>query len=512
MVEMANRHVGAMWHALLEPFRRDGAGQSLQAQIRQMLVAAILDGLLPPHSYLPSTRELALALGVSRNTIILVYQRLCDEGYLVARSREGYYVAAEIPAAALPDATAAASPDARLPAGPAQPCRPDWARRLRLPPSRQRNIHKRSDWRRYPYPFLYGQFDTGSFPMADWRQCCLRTLSALEVNEWGHDMFLNDDASLVRQVRTRLLPQRGIQASDASILITVGSQHGLYLLADLLLDRHSRVGIEDPGYPDARNIFIRRRARLCALPVDDDGMRVSAALHDCDYVYVTPSHQCPTTVTMSIERRRAFLEAACQHDFVVIEDDYESEQNWQGEPMPALKSLDRHDRVIYLGSFSKSFAPGLRLGYVVGPESLIGELRAMRRLNLRHPNTFMQRALAMFLSMGHYHSLQRRLSDVHAERAEVLTAAMARYLPSCRIQPSRGGSAVWVEGPPGLDSSKLAAAAEQAGVLIEAGEVFFLAAEPPCRYFRLGFTSIAAKDIEAGIARLAEVFERLLPR
>ncbi|MDO4683663.1 MAG: PLP-dependent aminotransferase family protein [Lautropia sp.] len=506
---VGSRHVGVMWQALFDPFRHQGDGLSLQERVRQMLVAAILDGLLPPLAFLPSTRELSQALGVSRNTVIIVYQRLCDEGYLVPRAREGYFVAAEIPSAHWPDVRHQASPTAAAVVPDDRDRRPDWSRRLRLPPSAQRNIQKRTDWRRYPYPFLYGQFDAGSFPMADWRHCCLRTLSALEVNEWGHDMFLKDDPLLIRQVKTRLLPQRGIQAGEENILMTVGSQHGLYLLADLLMDRQSRVAIEEPGYPDARNIFLRRRATLVGVPVDRDGMMLDAALQDCDYVHVTPSHQCPTTVTMPIERRLALLDAAVRHDFVMIEDDYESENNWQGEPMPALKSLDRHDRVIYLGSFSKSFAPGLRLGYVVGPEPLIAELRAMRRLNLRHPNTFMQRSLAMFLAMGHYHRLQRRLSDVHAERAETLMQAMVRHLPAFQVVPSKGGSAVWVSGPPGFDAGRLAREAEQAGVLIEAGDVFFRAAPQPCPHFRLGFTSIQAREIEPGIRQLADVVRSL---
>ncbi len=507
-----HRHTGVMWQAMLEPFRRrHGSPQPLQAQIRQMLVAAILDGVLPPDTYLPSTRELAQVLGVSRNTVIIVYQRLCDEGYLESRSREGFRVVDGGAAVALPGAQATMPADDVQPLAGERDARPDWEARLRLPPSQQRNIQKRSDWRRYPYPFLYGQFDADSFPMAAWRQCCLRTLSALEANEWGHDMLLHDDASLIQQIRSRVLPQRGIQAAEDNILLTVGSQHGLYLLADLLLDHRSHVGVEEPGYPDARNIFLRRGARLLPMRVDEHGLVMSGALRQCDYVHVTPSHQCPTTVRMSIERRRALLEAAHEQDFVVIEDDYEADSNWHGETLPALKSLDRHDRVIYLGSFSKSFAPGLRLGYVVGPAQLVQEMRAMRRLNLRHPNTFMQRALGMFMAMGHYHRLQRRLSSAHAARAAAVMEAMSRHLPMCRVQPSQGGSALWVEAPAGFDSRALAERAEQQGVLIEAGDVFFMEPGSPCRCFRLGFTSIAQKDIEPGIRRLASVFFREFP-
>lgn len=189
---------------------------------------------------------------------------------------------------------------------------PDWRRRLLRPPSRQRNIEKRRDWFRHPYPFLYGQFDVASFPMAEWRQCCLRTLNALAVNEWGRDMLQEDDPGLIRQIRNRLLLQRGIHVDEDSILVTVGSQHALYLLADLLLDQHTRVGVENPGYPDARNIFERRQAQICGLPVDEQG--VCPDLAGCDYVHVTPSRQCPTMVEMTMARREALLQVAlAQH-------------------------------------------------------------------------------------------------------------------------------------------------------------------------------------------------------
>lgn len=500
MAENDNRQAGVMWQVLMAPHRQ--SGQSLQEQLRQMLVAAILDGLLLPRGFLPSTRELAQSLGISRNTVIIVYQRLCDEGYLVAQSREGYYVAADAPGL--------------QPGKGAEPSRaatgravPDWRQRLLHPPSRQRNIEKRRDWFNHPYPFLYGQFDVASFPMAEWRQCCLRTLNALAVNEWGRDMLQEDDPGLIRQIRSRLLLQRGIHVDEDSILVTVGSQHALYLLADLLLDRRTRVGVENPGYPDARNIFERRQAQICALPVDEQG--VCPELAGCDYVHVTPSRQCPTMVEMTMARREALLQAARTHDVVVIEDDYETGSGRGHVPMPALKSLDRDGRVIYLGSFSKSVAPGLRLGYLVGPPALVAELRGMRRLSIRHPNAFIQRVMAQFLVMGHYHSLQRRLGEAHATRAACLQAALAQHLPCCRVHAGKGGSAFWVEGPPGLDARRLAMLAEREGVLIEPGDVFFIEPVGPCRFFRMGFTSIASADIEAGVSRLAAVLARIRP-
>lgn len=490
-----------MWSRLVQ--RGAASGMSLQGQIRQMLVSAILDGLLPLDVPIPSSREMSARLGVARNTVVIAYQQLVDEGYLVSRERKGHFVNPEVLAGRvrMQQAVAHAAPAAA----------PDWDRRFRFRPSAQRNIVKRPDWQIYPFPFLYGQFDATLFPTADWRECCLKTLSVLEIHEWAQDMILRDDDSLVQQIRTRVLPRRGVRASADEIVVTVGVQHALYLLADLLVSRDTPVGMEDPGYPDARNIFGSRTERLVRLPIDEQGLQPTPALQTCDYVYVTPSHQCPTSVTMSMARREALLEMAEAADFVLIEDDYESETRFEGEATPTLKSLDRSDRVIYVGSLTKTLAPGLRLGYVVGPAELITELRGIRRLNLRHPTAYMQRAFALFLSLGHYDALLRRLSAAHRERAQSLIDALARHMPEVRPVPILGGASCWVEGPAWLDAGELARRAEASGVLIEPGDVFFMSADPPRNCFRLGYSSIPKDRIEPGIRLLAEVMRTLAP-
>lgn len=499
---MSLKPTGAMWRQLF--LRSTSAGLSLQGQIREMLVSAILDGQLPLDAPIPSSRELSAQLGVARNTVVIAYQQLADEGYLVSRERKGHFVN---PAMLEGRSARLENPPAPVAAARA----PDWARRFRFRPSAQHNIQKRPDWQQYRHPFLYGQFDPTLFPTADWRECCMKTLSALEIGEWAQDMILRDDESLIRQIRTRVLPRRGVWAADDEIVVTVGAQQALYLLADLLVGPDTPVGIENPGYPDARNIFSSRSSRIVDLAVDDEGLVADAALAGCDYVYVTPSHQCPTTVTMPMARREALLGMAEASDFVLIEDDYDSENPFEGEPMPALKSLDRNDRVIYVGSLSKSLAPGLRIGYVVGPAELIRELRGIRRLNLRHPTAFMQRAFALFLSLGHHDALLRRLSAAHRERARSLAAALDRHLPEVRHVPISGGSACWVEGPAWLDAGELAREAESLGVLIEPGSVFFSADPPPRNCFRLGFSSISQERIEPGIRLLAQAFARLRP-
>jgi GntR family transcriptional regulator/MocR family aminotransferase len=337
---MSSKLTGVMWKQLFQ--QKANSSISLQAQIRQMLVSVILDGQLPAGSPLPSSRDLSIQLGVARNTVVLAYQQLQDEGYLISRERSGYYVNSEMLVGSL-DVEAVPPPLSH---------QPDWASRYRFRPSLQRNISKRADWQKYPYPFIYGQYDPQLFPTADWRECCMKALSILEIYEWAQDMILHDDETLVQQIRTRVLPKRGVWAAADEIVITVGAQQALYLLADLLLRPDTMIGMEDPGYPDARNIFSSRTARLVPLPVDDHGLQLGEALRGCPYVYVTPSHQCPTTVKMPLERRETLLRQAEEADFVIIEDDYESENRFEGTPTPPLKSLDRNNRVIYVGSLS----------------------------------------------------------------------------------------------------------------------------------------------------------------
>lgn len=504
MPQMPN---AALWKQLFRRCAREN--MNLQGQIREMLVSAILDGQLAPGAPVPSSREMADQLGVARNTVVLAYQQLADEGYLVSRQRSGHFVNGDILTGRVAGASRAAAPKAPVDEGArgasTRDGRPDWERRLRERISAQRSIVKPADWQAYPYPFLYGQFDPTLFPTAAWRECCIKTLSVLDTRDWAPDQIARDDEALVQQIRTRVLPRRGVWASADELIVTVGAQHALYLVADLLMGESTRVAMEEPGYPDARNIFASHTLRLEPLPVDREGLPVDERLRGIDYVYATPSHHCPTGVTMPLARREALLRMADEADFVIVEDDFESENRFDGEPIPALKSLDRSNRVIYVGSLSKSLAPGLRVGYVVAAPELVAELRALRRLMLRHPSAFIQRAFALFLSLGHYDAQLRRLALAQRERCAVVLEALARHAPQCAPVPVTGGGSCWVQLPEGVDAQALAQRAAAQGVLVEPGDVFFVAQPPPHSCIRLGYQSIPTPSIEAGIRVLASV-------
>ncbi len=474
---------------------------SLQMQIREALVSAILDQQLAREEPIPSTRKMAKSLSVSRNTVVLAYQGLLDDGFLVARERSGYYVSEkaglDTPLPKRPKANGGGSLD--------------WASRFKKHPAAQENISKPLNWQSYAYPFIYGQVDHTLFPVAEWRDCTRQALGKKWLGTWTNDTWAHDDPLLVEHIRRRILPRRGIMANDDEILITLGAQNALYLLTSLLVDDATRVAMEEPGYPDVRNIFQLKTRNVALIPVDEHGITLNVDLGNAQIVFTTPSHQFPTTATMPIARRMALLKLAAARDFIIIEDDYEFETNYVNEPCPALKSLDDRGQVIYVGSLSKSLFPGLRLGFMVGPKKLIAEARALRRLMVRHAPNNNQRTAALFLSLGHHDTLIRRLHRAYHKRWEIMGAALAQHFPASSQLPSFGGTSFWVKGAVDLDSEILAKAAAAKGILIEPGRVNFGRKNPPRNYFRLAFSSIDENRIATGIKLLAETINDVHP-
>lgn len=488
----------AMWARLFRSVQAQSP--TLQGQLRDMFMHAVLEGFILPGEALPSSRVLARSLGLSRTTVMLTLQSLVDKGVIVGKPRSGYYVVKDLLSARL-EAACRTGQQSATTGGM-------WDGRLMMTPSRQRNIEKPLDWQQLPYPFVYGQFDGSLFPVADWRECALEVLQPRVLRRWAPDHIDHDESSLVEQIQRRLLPSRGIWVDRDQILVTSGTQQAIFMLGTLLMGPDTRIGVENPGYPDARNCFLLRSRHIRPLSVDEEGLIPGPDLAQCDYVFVTPSHQCPTTVTLSLDRRQALLQSAQRHDFIILEDDHESELNFSGKPTPALKSLDAAQRVIYMGSLSKTLAHGLRLGFVVASADLIRELRALRRLIMRHVPTNNQCAAASFIAHGHHEAYIHRLNSVYRSRAAALRSALAAHAPELAQRPSHGGSALWVEGPEGLDTRALSRRLYARGVVVEPGDVFFWGADPPVRYLRLGYSSIPETRIESGVRILAEELSR----
>ena len=472
--------------------------RGLQEQLRERLIDAIFSGVFPASERLPSCRQMASQLSISRNTVSLVYEELLRDGYLISRPRSGYYLHPDyhivdgIAGAALRQTPAAA---------------PDWAARVRRPPSSLRMVTKPARWMDYPYPFVYGQPNTQLFPITQWRHIARRLTEAQRVDDWLYDDIDRDVPLLVQQIIQRVLPKRGIVARPDEILVTLGTQNALSLIAQLLFDADTHIGVENPVFREAANVFALQGSTITTHTLDEEGIQLDARMATCDYLYVTPGHQSPTGIRMSDARRDQLLAHARQHDQIIIEDDYDSDIHFDPHPHAALKARDSDQRVIYVSSLSKTLTPGMRLGYLVAPAELVEELRALRRLSYRHPPTPIQHQMAHFLAQGYYDRYLHTYRQDSMQRWQRMNDALNHWLPECRrAAGSEHANAFWLELPPSTDIDQLAWRAAQLGVLIEPGQAHFWGDPAPNNFLRLGFHSIEKERIEEGIQRLATAF------
>ena len=473
---------------------------SLQAQLREKVVNAILSRALQPGERLPSSRSLSKHLKVARNTVTLAYQALADDGYLTPKARSGYVVNEDAPV----------HPDGFMESLREPQEKIDWSHRISQQSENMKVVRKPLNWREYEYPFVYGQADFTLFSHSEWRDCARQALGARDFGILAGDFGYNDDPMLVNYIASHSLPQRGIYKVPEHVLVTLGAQNALFLVAELMIRPDTVVGLEDPCYPDIRNIVETRTNNIELFPVDEGGLILDEErLAKCDVVFVTPSHQCPTTATMPLPRRKELMRLSEKHDFVIIEDDYEFEMNFLAPPSPALKSMDEKARVVYIGSFSKSLFPGLRLGYLAGPDLLIQEARRLRHLMFRHPPGHSQRTAAYFMALGHYNSQMRKLKKTYAARHETMLEAMNTYGLDNSSAAQFGGTSFWIKGPDNLDSEQLADVLQEKSVLIEPGTPFFGTDDAPKNCFRIAYSSIRRTKIVEGIQIISDTVREL---
>lgn len=474
---------------------------SLRDQICELISTGIANNHFPAGDALPSCRGLSTHLGVSRNTVHEAYCRLIDIGLVESRDRSGYRVCQHA-YDKWQDDVESRSDVASIPS-------PLLARLPREErPSTMRKVDHPADWRDFPYPFVYNQIDAKLFPLRDWRESVRVAMRTSALGNWSNDAGESDSSNLVRQLQQRLLAYRGISAAPDEILITSGAQNAIFLLGVLNGKMGGCVALEDPCYPEARNAFSLSGNRIHGVPVDEEGLVLEEIPSEVGMVYATPSHQFPTTVTLSRERREALISLASRNQFLICEDDYEAEMNFvKGRERP-IRALDQSGRVVYVGSLSKCVAPGLRLGYMVAHPDIINEAKAIRRTIMRHPPGLLQEAMAGFIGSGFLDAHLRRMEKRFRSRWETTLDAMNRYLPEYRIQASGGGTSIWVTSPHELDSHALARRLRERGVLIDEGGIFFNDPARGRRSFRLGFAALSKTVINDGIRIIADEVQR----
>ena len=380
------------------------AGKPLTAQLYEQLRTAITRGRLLPGDQLIPSRQLAGELGVSRHTVTTVYGRLVAEGYA-----EGHAGGGSVVASASPGPPEGASPAAALRPGPRFA---GWSPYFRPPPYGCR------------FDLRPGLPDPSTFPAAQWS----RRVGAASAAEQA---WYGDPAGKIRLRRAIagwVARSRSVTADESTVVVTCGAQHAIDLVARVLLEPGDCVAVEDPGYVPAVRLFEALGARVVSVPVDDQGLVVDLLPPEARIAYVTPSHQYPLGMTMSMPRRRALLRWAERHDAAVIEDDYDTEFRYVDRPLEPLQALDAKGRVVYVGSFSKTFSPSVRLGFAVVPRPLAEPIAALRQLIDWHPPIAMQTALAGFINDGLLDKHIRRSRRIYAERHHILNEALSGSL------------------------------------------------------------------------------------
>ncbi len=483
---------------LLPLFRKlpERSNLSRRDQICEMVSAAIAARAISPDVALPSCRQMADQLDVSRNTVFAAYSRLIDLGLIKARDRSGYYVSHQ---------------------GFAQPAQSNADRNtgeevpspVTFSPSSLIPLDNPLDWSSYPYPFIYNQIDPELFPVDDWRECCRLALGRKNISLWTGDSVESDSPYLIEQLRQRLLSSRGIVARSDEILITLGAQNALSVLGTLFAQFDRPVAVENPGFFGAFNAFRMAGDRLVEVPIDHEGIVPSAIPPDVKLVFTTPSHQFPTMVTMSARRRRELLETAEDKDFLIIEDDYEAEMNFQARMSPSLRSMDRSQRVIYVGSLSKTVSPGIRIGFMVAHPDIIREARIVRGTMFRHPPTLIQEVVALFIRLGYFDAHLRKLERRYKRRWEAMRDAISTHLGMLNQFDNRGGTSFWLTGPDDFDTTLLRERLRGRGVLIDRGQAFYLDQNRK-NGLRLGFAFVPLEKLEDGVKLIAEEVRKLL--
>jgi len=480
------KHAGG---ALLPSIAIDRAAATpLGAQLAHALRELIVTAVLRPGDRLPSSRTLAADLGLSRTTVVDVYDQLTAEGLIVSRVGDGAYVSA--------DAVA-------RPARPAADGRP--ARLARLAGEASEQFLPRIAHPAVPRAFVTGTPAYDAFPMPLWSQLTARVLRGPRPA-----LMRYPDAgglpALREAIAGHLRMNRGIACAADEVFVFQGAQDAFTRIAAALLDPGDPVWFENPGHIGARNALIAAGARLVPVPVDHEGLDVAAGLAAAPafrLAFVTPAHQQPLAVAMSLERRRALIAAAERADAWILEDDAVGELHFVGRPPPPLRGLDPSARVIHVGSFSKSLFPALRLGFALVPPGLAEVFERIAGAILQGAPTPLQATLAAFIADGHFAAHVRRMRKLYAERHDALIDAAARRLDGLiEIRPTRSGLATIGHLPPDADEEAIAVAAAARSLSVAPVSRFCLAPIPG-RALALGFAAAPPREIVAGVEALA---------
>ena len=476
------------------------SGLPLYRQLDGQLRAAVLSGRLAPGVRLPATRQLALELGISRLTVQNTYEQLVAEGFLTAATGAGTFVA-EIPPEDLP-------PSRPVPRSRPRRGAPHLSRRGRVI-AQTRAATRIAEVR----PFRPGIPAPELFPMAAWSRAWSKAL-----RRFGSGLFAYGPEGgyppLRAAIADHLATARGVACTADQVIVTAGAQQSFALCALALLDAGESAWVEDPGHAAGRDVLSALGLTVVSAPIDQEGLDLAAA-HNRQatprLIFVTPSHQHPLGVTMSLRRRLELLQFAQQAGAWILEDDYDSEFRYAGRPLPALQGLDGAGCVIYAGSFSKVLYPSLRMGYLVVPEDLVAPFCAAQTVLSQGIPTLPQAVLTDFMDEGRFAAHIRRMRAAYGERQSLLVEALRRRARGLvRVEPTDAGMHLMAWLPEGLDDQLAAEALWAVGLETVPLSVYGVRSDPPPGLL-LGFTAVRPAEVEPKVDSLVEVLEGLSP-
>jgi GntR family transcriptional regulator/MocR family aminotransferase len=463
-------------------------------QIYLQLRSAILSGALRPGMKLPSTRELAVQLGVSRSAAVTAFEQLLAEGYASGRKGAGTYISSDLPE---PFAAIHGRKQRSAPAKAAAPSRAlgDFV-----------DVTAHSDER----PFNLGRTLVDARTAELWRKLSARSLRSFGRQHLGyadpHGML-----ELRRSVCDYLQAARAVRCEPEQVVITAGTQQALDIMIRVMQRPEKGVWIEDPGYALTHLALVAAGVKVCPVPVDQHGINVAEGIRRAPKaraVFITPSHQFPKGVALSMARRLELLAWAREQGAWIVEDDYASEFRYGGRPLASLQGLDEAERVIYIGTLNKALFPGLRLGYAVVPPSLVRPFVTARYLMDRQPSSLCQTVAAAFMEEGHFAAHIRRMREMYRNQRDTLVAALRRRLGDhLTVDPPDQGMHLVAYTQRRLSDVAIERAAREHGVVVRAMSRLYVEA-PAQSALVLGFSGYPRQIIAPAVARLARAFER----
>ncbi|PEA11964.1 GntR family transcriptional regulator [Bacillus thuringiensis] len=444
-------------------------------QIYQYIRTQILSGKLEQGKKLPSIRQLANQLEVSRNTTQVAYEQLQSEGYIRSENKKGFFIEA-----ITSDET------------------------LNFEPIREQH-HERNHTTMKTIDFKIGTVDQENFPLKKWRMITNKTLKDSSMFSYGEKQ---GDIKLRKALADYLFQSRGVTTSAEQIIIGSSTQHLLLILSLMLKQDYHYIAVEDPGYNVARELFVLQSFIIDPLPVKERGIQGDFLLKSPSrLLYVTPTHHFPYGVTIPVNERLKLIGWAKNVEGYIIEDDYDSEFRYIHQPIPSLQSLDSNDRVVYLGTFSKALLPSIRVSYMVLPRRLINEYKKILPLLEQTSSSIHQRTLATFMNEGYWYSHLRKMKALYKRKMNLLNKELSKHFKEyVRIKGGSSGIFVIIEVITKMSEEMLIERAHDHGIIVYPCSKYFSEYLPEYPHIQLGFGDLSEDEIIKGVSQLAKIW------